>query len=72
VQCKVGARFAPYVRQAQKSFWTHPMPLLGYEAQVQAHFSPFVLTLTPDRCSVCDERTIGSEIVFDAPDGTAR
>jgi hypothetical protein len=48
------------------------MPLLGYEAQVQAHFSPFVLTLTPDRCSVCDERTIGSEIVFDAPDGTAR
>jgi hypothetical protein len=48
------------------------MALLGYEAQVQAHFSPFVLTLMQDRCSVCAERTIGSKIVFDTPDRTAR
>jgi hypothetical protein len=25
----------------RKSFWTHPMVLLGDEAQVYAHFSPF-------------------------------
>jgi hypothetical protein len=29
-----------------------------------------VLTLTEDRCAVCAERTIGSEIILDAPDGT--
>jgi hypothetical protein len=27
-----------------------------------------VLILTQDRCTVCSERTIGSEIVLDAPD----
>jgi hypothetical protein len=31
-----------------------------------------VLILTQDRCSVCAEFTIGSEIVLDAPDGTPR
>jgi hypothetical protein len=31
-----------------------------------------VLILTQDRCMVCAERTIGSEIVLDAPDGTLR
>ena len=47
---------------------------LGDEAQVEAHFglSDIELILTPDRCTVCVERTIGSEIVFDAPDGTPR
>ena len=96
------------------------MVLLGDEAQVEAHFSPFgdsanldarlvhglrrtyqklrnrfghtrwnsyvtwvmwnlvlvyldiVLMLTQDRCVVCAERTIGSEINLDAPDGTPR
>jgi hypothetical protein len=28
-----------------------------------------VLILTQDRCTVCTRRTIGSQIVFDAPDG---
>jgi len=28
--------------------------------------------LTQDRCTVCAERTIGLEIILDAPDGTAR
>jgi hypothetical protein len=28
-----------------------------------------VLILTQDRCAVCTERTIGSQIVWDAPDG---
>jgi len=27
-----------------------------------------VLTLTQDRCTVCTERSIGSEIILDAPD----
>jgi hypothetical protein len=31
-----------------------------------------VLILTQDRCMVCAERTIGSEIELDAPDGTPR
>ena len=31
-----------------------------------------VVVLTQDRCMVCVERTIGSEIVWDAPDGTPR
>jgi hypothetical protein len=28
-----------------------------------------VLILTQDRCTVCTEHTIGSQIVWDAPDG---
>jgi hypothetical protein len=28
-----------------------------------------VLILTQDRCVVCTERTIGSQVVWDAPDG---
>ena len=31
-----------------------------------------VLILTQDQCTVCVERTIGSEIVLDAPDGSPR
>jgi hypothetical protein len=31
-----------------------------------------VLILTQDRCMVCVERTIGLQIVLDAPDGTPR
>jgi hypothetical protein len=31
-----------------------------------------VLILTQDRCKVCAKRTIGSEIILDAPDGTPR
>ena len=47
---------------------------LGDEAQVEACFglSDIVLILTQDRHTVCVKRTIGSEIVLDAPDGTPR
>ena len=47
---------------------------LGYEAQVEARLSPFgeSAILTQDRCTVCVEHTIGSEIILDAPDGTPR
>ena len=37
----IGARFAPNVQSASKSFGTHPMVLLGDEAQVEALFGPF-------------------------------
>ena len=47
---------------------------LGEEAQVEARFHPFghSANLEADRCTVCIERTMGSEIVLDAPDGTPR
>ena len=47
---------------------------LGDEAQVEAHFGllDIVLILTQDRCTVCVKRTIGSEIILDAPDGTPK
>ena len=31
-----------------------------------------VLVLVQDRCTVCAKHTIGSHIVYDAPDGTPR
>ena len=53
----------------------HPMVLLCDEAHVEYLVSVYldiVLILTQDRCVVCAERTIGSEIILDAPDGTPR
>jgi hypothetical protein len=44
------------------------MVLLGDEAQVEE----IVLILKQDMCTVCSKRTIGLEIIFDAPDGTPR
>ena len=48
------------------------MVLLGDKAEVEAHFGPFgdSANLDVDRCLVCAERTLGSEITFDAPNGT--
>ena len=42
------------------------MELLGDEGQVEARFGPFgdSANLDDDRCTVCGERTIGSEIIF--------
>jgi hypothetical protein len=31
-----------------------------------------VLILTQDRCTVCADRAIGSDVVLDTPDGTPR
>ena len=47
---------------------------LGDEVEVEARFglSGIVLILMQDRCMVCVECTISSEIVLDAPDGTPR
>jgi hypothetical protein len=49
------------------------MVLLGDEAQVEAYFSPFGDSANLDaRYIVYGKRTIRSEIVLDAPDGTPR
>jgi hypothetical protein len=50
------------------------MGLLGDEAQVEARFGPLeiMLLLMQDWCMVCVERTVGLEIVLEAPDGTPR
>ena len=50
------------------------MVLQGDETKVEARFGLFgdSANLDIDRCTVCAERTIGSEIVLDAPDATPR
>jgi hypothetical protein len=43
------------------------MELLDDKAQDEAHFGPF-----GDRCTVCVEHTVGSEIILEAPNGSPR
>ena len=68
----IGAWFAQIVPQAQKTFWTYPMVLLGNEAQVDARFGKFgdVLIFTQDRCMVYAKCMMCSVIILDAPDCT--
>jgi hypothetical protein len=57
----------PSVPKARKSFWTHPIELLGDMGNVESHFCPFGgnVNLVQDRCTVCAKLTIGSEIILD-------
>ena len=50
------------------------MELLGDVSHVESRSVrlEMVLVLVQDRCMVCAECTIGSEIILDAPDGTPR
>ena len=51
------------------------MVVLGDEARVEYLVSvnlEIVHILMQDRCTVSGERTIGSEIILDTPDGTPR
>jgi hypothetical protein len=50
------------------------MELLDDVRHVEYHFGPLeiVLVSLQDRCTVCTERTIGSEIILDAHGGTTR
>ena len=59
---------------SQKSHWTHSMVPLGDELKWKliSVGLEIVVILMQDRCTVYIERTIGSEIVWDAPDGTPR
>ena len=38
---QIGARFAMNIPKAQKTFWTHPMELLGDVGHVESLFGPF-------------------------------
>ena len=48
------------------------MQLLGDVGHVESRLVrlEMVLVLAQDRCMVCAKRTIGSDIILDAPDGT--
>ena len=48
------------------------MVLLCDEAQVEACFGPLGDIADADRFTVCAKRTIGLEIILNAPDGTNR
>ena len=70
----MGARFVPNVPLAQKSFWTHPVELLGDVGHVESCFGPF-----GDRGSVGARYVHGLnqmyhrfKIILQAPDGTPR
>ena len=49
------------------------MVILGDVGQVESRLVclEMVLVLGQDRCTVCAKRTIGSDIVLDAPDWTS-
>ena len=50
------------------------MELQGDMGHMESHsvHLDMVLVLVQDRCTVCAKRTIGSDIILDAPDGTPR
>ena len=50
------------------------MELLGDVSHVESRSVrlEMVLLLVQDRCTVCAKRTIGSDIILDAPDGNPR
>ena len=67
VGARFGARLAPNIPSAQEPFWTHPMVILGDEAQLEARFGrlEIVLILTQDGRMVSAKRTISSVVVLD-------
>ena len=50
------------------------MELLGDVGHLEPHLFPYEdsVSAVQDWCTVCAKRTIGSEIVLDASDGTPR
>jgi hypothetical protein len=74
VSVKIGARFAPNIPQAQKSFWMHSMELLSDWGHMESHSVrlEIVLVSMQVRCTVCAERTTGLEIILDAHKITPR
>ena len=50
------------------------MDLLGDMGHVESRSVrlELVLVLVQDKCTVCAKRTVGSDIILDAPDGTPR
>jgi hypothetical protein len=72
VNLDTSARFAPNVQYALKSFLAHPIDLLGDVGQGKACLGllEIVLISAQERCTICIELTIDSEIILDTPNGT--
>jgi hypothetical protein len=70
----MGARFAPNVPEARKSFWTHPVERLGDVGHGKPHFGPFreSVSISAKLVHGLHQRYHRLEIVMDAPDGTPR
>jgi hypothetical protein len=70
----IGVRFEPNGAYATNHFgctrWYTLVTCLKWQLDLICYET--VLILMHDRCSVCIKRTIGSEIVLYAPDGTPR
>jgi hypothetical protein len=60
--------------KTQKSFWTHHHATPGWRGSCRILLRSIwtVLVLLQDRCTVYTKRTLDSEIILDAPDGTPR
>ena len=58
----------------EKSFWMHPMELLGDVGlwKLTSFCLVTVLVSVQDSFMVCARHTISSKIILDAPDGTSR
>jgi hypothetical protein len=72
--CKNGAQFVLNVPPDRKSSWTHPVELLGEWVVwnlISVRLETAILSVQ-HKSRVCAERTIGSEIILDAPDDTPR
>ena len=62
------------VPKAWKSFWMHPIELLGDVDLVESRFAPFGNSVSVSARYVhgFTKRTIDLEIILDTTDGTAR
>ena len=58
--------------KSRKSFWKHPMELLGDESQVESCFGPFGDSVSISARQVHGLFQKGLEIILTAPDGTPR
>ena len=61
----------PQTDHRLKIILTHMMVLLGDVGEVEALFT-IVLISMQDRCTICVERAIVSEVILGAPEGTPR
>jgi hypothetical protein len=71
---EIDACFTLKVPWAWKLFWAYPVKLFGNVAQMEARSVrlEIVLISTHDRCTVCAERTMGTEIFLAELDGPSR
>jgi hypothetical protein len=75
-EAQMEVSFRPFGDSANlNSRWVHSLlELLGDVGHVESHLCPLEIVLVSvlDRSIICTKRTIVSEIVLDAPDGTPR